>query len=384
MIDRNPQPAQGASGNPQGIIYAKLSAHPGELGAFNLAALLYAQQFYPHYWQATGNRQQQCGVLQLAYTPTLATHYQAIGEYGAIHYLSPADASRIAGHSIQHPALYFPHCGWLQPPALCQWLLQHPNITLLSDTKITELQQHQRHNQHYWQLKSEQISPVDDHLYHQVIIANAYDAAALQQTHWLPLKPIRGQISYINSTPSLSQLQTVVCGKGYIAPSITIAGKASHSIGASFTLRNASPALSDQDHQQNLQQLLEQLPALQAEQEDITISNGRVGFRCTSPDYLPMVGPVPNTQAFQQDFGALSKKASQSIAIAGDYLPQLYTNIAHGSRGLAYTPLAAEILASLIAGEPPPASQSTLQALNPARFLIRALIKNKDYPLPNR
>ena len=389
LIDRNAQSAQGASGNPQGVLYAKLSAHKGVLGEFNLATLLYAQQFYHSYWQDTRQAHQACGVLQLAYTKTLERNYAAIGKYAAqnsaIDYLSPADASHVANHTLQHHALYFPRCGWLQPVELCHWLLQHPNITLVTDTEITELQclypkNQEQKNAAPWQLKSPSRHQAISQLYDHVIIANAYDALMFKQTHWLPIKQIRGQISYINTTTSLSQLQTVVCGQGYITPPVVIAGTNSHTIGASFNLHSSTSTLSDEDHDRNRLLLFEQLPTLNTDRDRITIKGGRVGFRCTSPDYLPIVGPVPNTQSFKQDFYSLSKNANKSIAITGQYLPQLYTNIAHGSRGLAYTPLCAEIIASIITGEPPPVSQEILEALNPARFLIRALIKNKHYP----
>lgn len=49
----------------------------------------------------------------------------------------------------------------------------------------------------------------------------------------------------------------------------------------------------------------------------------------------------------------------------------------HGSRGLAYTPLAAEFLAALLQGEPWPLERSLANALHPARFLIRRIIRGQ-------
>ncbi|WP_372765686.1 hypothetical protein, partial [Litorivivens sp.] len=58
----------------------------------------------------------------------------------------------------------------------------------------------------------------------------------------------------------------------------------------------------------------------------------------------------------------------------------LYLNVAHGSRGLTSTPLAAEILASQICGEVPPLPRELLRALSPSRFLIRDIIRGITKP----
>ncbi len=49
-----------------------------------------------------------------------------------------------------------------------------------------------------------------------------------------------------------------------------------------------------------------------------------------------------------------------------------------GSRGLCSAPLAAELLASQIVGEPLPLDKDTLAALHPHRFWVRKLLKGKN------
>ena len=61
----------------------------------------------------------------------------------------------------------------------------------------------------------------------------------------------------------------------------------------------------------------------------------------------------------------------------GQYHRNLFINIGHGSRGLSYTPLAAEVLASVITGEPLPIDEQLYRQIHPARFIIRDLIRNK-------
>jgi tRNA 5-methylaminomethyl-2-thiouridine biosynthesis bifunctional protein len=94
-------------------------------------------------------------------------------------------------------------------------------------------------------------------------------------------------------------------------------------------------------------------------------------------DYLPVVGPAPDFEAFIRDFGELRRNARQAITNRGSYIPGLYLNTAHGSRGLSSTPIAAELLASLLCGEPLPFSRSLSRALSPARFIIRDLSRNR-------
>ena len=220
-----------------------------------------------------------------------------------------------------------------------------------------------------------------------MVIANAYDAQHFQQSQWLPTKTIRGQITYIAQDPVLESLGTNLCAKGYISPltfpsqftsTCTLSKQsesevAFHSVGASFNLNDFNTELSDQDHKTNLNHLQTMLPQL----KKTHILGGRVGFRCTSTDYLPLVGPLPDISAFEDDFAEFSHNAKQLINKPGCYYPNLYINVAHGSKGLCYTPLAAALIAHTIAGVPPPCAQSVADSLNPARFIIRRIMRTR-------
>jgi tRNA 5-methylaminomethyl-2-thiouridine biosynthesis bifunctional protein len=54
-------------------------------------------------------------------------------------------------------------------------------------------------------------------------------------------------------------------------------------------------------------------------------------------------------------------------------VPGLFVLSGLGAHGLVAAPLAAEVLACAITGEPSPLPQALTHALHPARFLIRAL-----------
>ena len=108
---------------------------------------------------------------------------------------------------------------------------------------------------------------------------------------------------------------------------------------------------------------------------------GRVGFRTTTPDYFPIVGPVPDVQALLERFATLRHKANTDITACSPTIPGLFTLLGLGSRGIAYAPLVAELLASLVCSEALPVDQQLYPYLHPSRFLIRNLSRNKIVPL---
>jgi tRNA 5-methylaminomethyl-2-thiouridine biosynthesis bifunctional protein len=70
------------------------------------------------------------------------------------------------------------------------------------------------------------------------------------------------------------------------------------------------------------------------------------------------------------------KNRKAHIPLPGQYLPNLYLNIAHGSRGLTSAPVTAALISALIQKQPLPLDRELTKALNPARMLIRDMIKN--------
>ena len=104
---------------------------------------------------------------------------------------------------------------------------------------------------------------------------------------------------------------------------------------------------------------------------------GRTGFRCTTPDYLPMAGPLINEQVFDQDFTAIRKNLARYPRQKVAFHPGLYVNIGHGSRGLTSAPLCAELIAAYICGENFPLAKNHAEALLPSRFFIREMVRNK-------
>ncbi|MGA9705260.1 FAD-dependent 5-carboxymethylaminomethyl-2-thiouridine(34) oxidoreductase MnmC, partial [Pseudomonas sp.] len=210
-----------------------------------------------------------------------------------------------------------------------------------------------------------------------VVLAGAAEVKRFAASADLPLKRIRGQITRLPQTEASQALATVVCAEGYVAP----ARQGEHTLGASFDFKSLDLTPNAADHADNLALLEEISPDLRqrlhADQLDPEQLQGRAAFRCTSPDYLPIVGPLADPQAFLTTYNVLSKDARQVPDSPCPWLDGLYVNSGHGSRGLITAPLSGELLAAWLDNEPLPLPRSVAEACHPNRFAVRGLIRGK-------
>jgi tRNA 5-methylaminomethyl-2-thiouridine biosynthesis bifunctional protein len=290
------------------------------------------------------------------------------GHHDWVQFVDAALASRLAHCPIPAPALWFPDAGWLAPAAVCAAQAAHPLIDIRCDWPGAALER----DANGWRLHGERGELTAA----IVVVATAAAARTLLPAAALPLKPIRGQVTELPERWLQQRPEVVICHEGYLAPA---PGGGLH-LGATFDQGDTDTTLRSADHRRNLASLAQALPALLATAIDaIPLAQlpGRVGFRCATPDYLPMVGAVADVDALRERFAPLAKNAKARVSGAGAWQPGLYLNVGHGSRGLTSTPLCAELLAALIAGEPRPLPRALVQALSPARFALRDLIRGR-------
>lgn len=370
LLERHGELAQEASGNPQGVLYLKLSAHGTTLSRLIVSGFGYTRRLLE---QLHGNDWAACGVLQLAFNAKEVARQAPLAAAFPADLLQPvsrAQAESYAGVALPAGGLFYPNAGWVHPPALCQLLAKHPQIRVLTHSDVLELTPQQGG----WQaLSNGQVlasAPV-------VVLAGAADIGNFAQAAELPLKRIRGQITCLPQTASSGELRSVVCAEGYVAP----ARNGEHTLGASFDFNSDELSLSAAEHSSNLQLLAEISSDLAArlhcnELAPATLQ-GRAAFRCTSPDYLPIVGPLADQAGFTSAYAALSKDARQVPTTPCPWLNGLYVNSGHGSRGLISAPLSGEILAAWLDNEPLPVPRVVAEACHPNRFAIRRLIRGK-------
>jgi tRNA 5-methylaminomethyl-2-thiouridine biosynthesis bifunctional protein len=373
VFDEQAGPARAASGNPQAILYSKFSASDDEFAQFNLATYLYALRFYRQLVKAQPTLPiHLCGVLQLAWCKEEQVLQNSLQDFFC-HYpdlaqiLTREQASVVAGVAVESGGVFFPQAGWINPAAVCEHLLIHPNITTIFNQRISAIDYEHK----VWQLHHETQML---HQCAQLVIASGHQCQQFEQSRHLPLKFIRGQVTQVRPTAFSKQLKTVLCGEGYIAP----AENNRQSFGATYTPKISDFGTTDRDHAINLAHLALSSRLL-SEEWDINqgIVGGRVHLRTVTPDYFPVCGPLPNPEDFLNRYAPLRKNARANIPQAGSYYPNLYVFAGMGSRGMSYAPLCAEVLANMICAAPPLLPRKVIQQLNPARFIIRDLIKNR-------
>ena len=373
VLDKGPL-AGAASGNPQGILYTRISHRQSELNDFSLHSYCFALRLYRQLFASgaldASTAGELCGALHLL--PEWTADHRLSDTVnslpGLLYPVDAAEAAKLTGLPGCPGGLFYPGAGWIHPPALCRALLDHAAITLSENCGEVTLVREDSH----WVAVADGSELARAEV---AIVASGTASRKQPGLAWLPLQSIRGQITQVPSCGELAGLKAVICHRGYLAP----ARQDQHCIGATFDLDTDDSSVREADHDSNLAELEQALPQLSTSLAAIDRGElaGRVGFRCTSPDYLPLVGPVPARDSFCEDYAGLRKNARHPIAKTGSYMPGLYVSTAHGSRGLTSTPLASELLAAQINGEAWPVGAALYRALAPARFLVRDLIRNR-------
>ncbi len=374
LIDRHRAVAAEASGNPQGMLYARLSPHGTALSELVGSGLQYTCRLLPALPLEPGGDFEACGVLQLAYDDDEAHRQARRSALGwpstLLSLLDRAEASARAGIDVPTGGLLFPGAGWVDPPALCRALARHAAIRLVLGREAVRL----RRTADGWVVSDGTgdiaAAPV-------VVIAAAGASAAFAETRHLPLRVIRGQLSFVPATPASRVLRTVLSGDGYVAP----AHDGQHSVGATHRFRDTSTVLTAGEHLENLDKLARLAPALYAAVGGDRLApaqlSGRAALRCSAPDYLPIVGPVVGAAEFSSTYAPLARDATLELEAASSWLDGLYINAAHGSRGLVTAPLSGEMLAAYLEGEPAPLPRAVMEAAHPSRFLLRDVIRRR-------
>lgn len=97
------------------------------------------------------------------------------------------------------------------------------------------------------------------------------------------------------------------------------------------------------------------------------------GLRCDTTDHLPLVGAVPDLDAYLADYDGLRVGKPLETMPGARYLAGLFTVSGLGARGFQAAFLAADLIVSMIDGRAMPVSATIQDALHPGRFIIRDL-----------
>ena len=335
LIERHPSLAAEASGNHQGVLYARLSPKNSNINTLTLASYLFTLRRIPLLLAQAEDNWQQCGVLQLAFSEAESLRQRALVQQGfpteLLHAVTMEQASSLAGVKLQSGGVYFPTGGWVFPRALCKSLTQSSEISIVQG-EVTEI----RPLGDQWQAwhGGDLLATAT-----VIVVAGATVTNRFSQTAHLPLRSVRGQVSHLPVNHLSGHLKSVVCGDGYVAPQ----RQGIHTLGSTYQDGDVSMDVREQDHVENLGILQQLSPSLHASLADSPVA-GRAASRCSVPSNLPVIGEV-------------------SAGCQG-----IYVNTGHSSRGLVTTLLAGEVLAAYLTNEPMPISQEIIKAISPLRF----------------
>jgi tRNA 5-methylaminomethyl-2-thiouridine biosynthesis bifunctional protein len=356
LVERHAAPAMEASGNLAGIFMPLLSRDDNIPTRLTRAAYLYALR----YWDTLGGigatiEGAACGVLQLARDPDHAIVQRALASETAYppqfaQWLERQDAEALLGHPAPDGGWLFGQGGWARPRSVCDAMLAAcgARLTRIFDSGSVTLER----TGATWVVNNARGTTIASAA--TVILANGPGARMLAQAATLPLAAVRGQVTHIDAA-SAPALPLVLCREAYITPP----SRGVCSFGASYDL-DADPLLRASSQAANLANIRDLL-------QDASIGidaplAGRVGFRCVAPDRLPLVGRLPDVDA------AGGRERLRDVPRH----PGLYGLLGYASRGLIWAPLAAELLAAQLDGEPLPLPASLVDALDPARFVLRS------------
>lgn len=356
LLERHGAPAAEASGNLAGIVRPLLSRDDNQASRLNRACFLHAGRT----WAALDRagrppRRRLDGLLQIARDPAHeALQRDLAGAYPPdyVRFLERDAAAHALGCATAFGGWWFPGGGWAHPPGICRSLLAAGGLNLDFRAHAEVARMERRDGA--WRLLDADGAVLAEAPV--VILASGAQATRLAQAAGLPISPVRGQVSHIPAG-RLPKLAHPLCREGYLTPAFD----GVHCLGASYAY-DAETAPRAEEHAGNLLRLAHMLPG--AEQGlDASALDGRVGFRAATPDRLPLVGALPDLSAPLPRDCRLADLPRQ---------PGLHGLLGLGSRGLVWSALAAESLASQLDGDPMPLESDLVEAMDPARFRLRA------------
>jgi tRNA 5-methylaminomethyl-2-thiouridine biosynthesis bifunctional protein len=366
VFDRMPVEAGAASGNPAGLVHGVVHADDGPHARWHRAAALRAVQILQPLLDNGSVTGRLDGLLRLEHALDLPAMQRLLAARALpddyVRALSAADAAERAGADIQGPAWIYTAAGWVDPRTVVRAWLAHDRIETRLATTVERID---RRGTDGWRLldAGHRCLVEVDH----VVLANAHDAQRLAATsRWL-LQSSRGQLTQLSASVSGSpRLRLPIAGAGYAIP----LPDGDLLCGATVDADDLDPALRASDHARNLASL----SALIGRSVDADPARlpGRVAWRLSTLDRLPLVGALPDTECP----GRLRQDQPRHIA----RLTGVHLLAALGSRGIAQSALGGEIVASWIAGAPMPVGGALLDAVDVARLDARARRVRRSSP----
>lgn len=342
VLESDPAVSSKASGNRFALLTPYITTKGSPLETLYSAGFCFTRSLYLNHPRLVPLFTQ-CGALQLPATSRLAASLEGdthiLGGLSVTRLTAP-EASDVCGVSLRSAAFHIPEAGFVDPRASLLSLFDEYSkyISVRAHTHVTQLTQQDSG----WCVT---CSGGEQYQSPTVVLCNAYEAASLKLSSWLPLEAIRGQTVWTKASAPSDALRCVVAFGGYVTPAV----QGHHLVGAHYRHNDQNPTVSDSDTAEILRRLMEWIPAMRCTRSDTTAA--RVCFRTSTIDRLPYIGVLPNFDEMQRESTRYQPGTNLARHVPLTHHRGLYIHAGHGSRGLLTCPLGGEIIARHVCGE---------------------------------
>lgn len=380
LLDRHAYPAGGASALPVGMLSEHATAQPTVLSILSRAGMaMHLRELAASVPQGQGWQTTWVSNLRGADDDTAESGDDSPPDGSAPHHATtPSDLTDIP----RQPA------AMVRPAALVQaWLAQAQATGLLTthwQCAVARLERVELNQTgadstaarvHWQALDADgRVLASAPH----VVVTAAYDSVALLAPHMAgmtlaePLRAVKGQMTFapLHGQPLAPHTLRdhgvyVPCYEDSLHPT----APRLWTMGSTYERGQNNREITLAAQQRNAASLQAMLPQAHARLQQQAQAGELLNWaevRCASLDRLPMVGGVP----------APGQLRPSTALLAVPRVAGLWTFCALGSRGLTLSALGAELLVARMLGEPLPVEKKLADALDPARFALKASRKS--------
>ncbi len=367
LIDAADGPATGASGNPAGLFHGVIHPDDGRHARwFRAAALALANELADP--AAADVPKGRDGLLRLAPGVDLAALHALAARLGLpadyARVVDADEAAHLAGCAVASGGWLFASGGWVDAAALVKRRIAEAGAacTPMWARRVASLAPVEPTAEARWRVfdDAQQLVVEAD----AVVCCNGTGVADLLAGSGLaldaPLETWRGQLSGVAlSSSGPAPPRVPVAGGGY-----AVATSGDLWFGAHSTRADDEPLPRAADRTRNEERLGLLLPDWKQAAWPASSRQDRVGWRSGSADRLPLAGPLP---AEIHDHDSTSPDRLRDLP----RVPGLWLLAALGSRGIASSRLAADLVTAKIAGAPLPVEADLVAAVDPGRYTRR-------------
>jgi len=355
LIDKNPSPMKAGSGNSHAMVMPMLTAKSTPEALFYMRAFEFALKQY----------NTQCftpiGVLESV------TSQQEKQRKLSLQSLSLSEDLI----QFKHNHILYPNAGYLDTNLLAENWLNYVDDWILAEVESIQ------HHADTWCLQNKHQQTIQQ--CDLLVIAAGIHSQILTEHQNLSLTAKLGQTNTLKTKTSLN-LKHILLNQGYIIPIEENQKDSCYLLGAtfdhvtenqwrhdSFAVGNHRTRNTSHWHNYTFFDSLERAVQL----------GSHTAIRATTPDHLPLCGPVINQNQFAVDYQDLHHGRHWQTYPVAKTVKNLYVLSGLGSRGYTSAPLLAEYLVAIICGQALPLETDLCKMIHPNRFNYRKLKKQQ-------